>query len=456
MQHNSGPKTPRNPLQPEAIGDSSIVWNSGLGDPSALGAGYNYDAYFVDGNLGVQLSNESAGSIGSLYWEKNYDYSNDLYIKMTIHGYHTGGNGGNGYTLFLGSLYSDSQINDASGSINVFFNENLYGDPNTDAVSLFVNGSKVGGEGANYFTGESLDDYVSRTVEVLFQHQTEGANYITVFMDAKYICKVNVGSWTPGGNFIGVTASSDGDSSYVNNHYIKSFEVRSIVPWISVNYPIKHEVKDKIYIMINDNYVDYVADPAGIPFHEPNNIMAYLDDQMIEYETFTDISEAGWTDAAGKAGYIMIPELEEGNLLPDLTAGAKSKINGFVSSGGKLLMFCPGSGDLVNVLNDIFSFSLSMHGASEPINQTVAGVALFPSESANIPSNNGSDSLDTSTLPPEAVTIYEGNGANQSVVTMIPYGSGKIYVLGWDWFDAVPLGGQDGGYNHLLQSILKS
>ena len=54
------------------------------------------------------------------------------------------------------------------------------------------------------------------------------------------------------------------------------------------------------------------------------------------------------------------------------------------------------------------------------------------------------------------MTIYEGSGPNQSVVTMIPYGSGKIYVLGWDWFDASPLGGEDGGWLSLLESILQS
>jgi hypothetical protein len=52
--------------------------------------------------------------------------------------------------------------------------------------------------------------------------------------------------------------------------------------------------------------------------------------------------------------------------------------------------------------------------------------------------------------------IYEGSGPNQSLVTMIPYGSGKIHVLGWDWFDAAPIGAEDGGWLHLLESILQS
>ena len=155
----------------------------------------------------------------------------------------------------------------------------------------------------------------------------------------------------------------------------------------------------------------------------------------------------------------MIPEIETSDILPDLTSGAKNKINNFVSSGGKLLMFAPDNGDVVPFLNDIFSFSIisgGEGGISEPISLTVDGSGLFPSESATIPSLSDTGFLDTSTLPAESVTIYEGSGPNQSVVTMIPYDSGKIYVLGWDWYDAEPIGGEDGGWLHLLESILQS
>jgi hypothetical protein len=237
MQNNSGPKAPRNPLQPKGLGDAPVVWNSGMGDPTLSGASLADSAGFVNANLGVQLSVESANSIGSLYWQKDYDYNNDLYIKMTLFGNHSVGAGGEGWTLFLGSDTNNSRIADETGSINVFLCDNFYNDPSTDAVLIFVDGAKVGGEGSNYFTAEPLDDTQVRTFEVLYEHKTENVNYITVFMDGKYICKVDVGSWTPGGNYIGVTGSSSSDGNYVNNHYIKSMEIRSVVPWMSINSP---------------------------------------------------------------------------------------------------------------------------------------------------------------------------------------------------------------------------
>ena len=461
MQSNSGPKKSRNPLQPEALGDSPIFWNSGMGNPTSLGAGFNGDSGFVDGDKGVILSTETTESSGSLYWQNNFDYANDLYIKMTIHADHTSGNGGLGWTLFLGSNANYTFTDDETGSINVFFDDGFYGNPATNAVSLWVDGTKIGGEGSNYNTTYDLDDSISRTVEVLFQHNTPDVNYITVFINGQYIGKKDIGAWTPGGNYFGISAASSVNSEFVNNHYIKSMEVRSIVPWINVNYPKIPKKNNGIYILINDTYVDYIADPVGNIVYEANNIMAYLDANTIAYKTFTDISESGWNNLNYEisAGYVVIPEIEKADILPDMSAGAKSAVNNFVSSGGKLLMFAPDNGDVIPFLNDIFSFSIisgGEGGISEPISLTVAGSALFPSESATIPDLSATSSLDITTLPVSSVTIYEGNGPNQSVVTMIPYGSGKIYVLGWDWFNASPLGGEDGGWLSLLESILQS
>jgi hypothetical protein len=154
--------------------------------------------------------------------------------------------------------------------------------------------------------------------------------------------------------------------------------------------------------------------------------------------TFTDISEESFESFAG--GKIIIPELEESDLNPDLTNGARDAIATFVSNGGDLIIFNPDSGDTINVLNETFGISLNTNGVSEPISLTEAGAVLFPSESSTIPSNNETDSLDTTTLPPDSVTIYAGDEPNQSLVTMIPYGTGKIYVMGWDWYDAAPVG----------------
>jgi cell division septation protein DedD len=110
------------------------------------------------------------------------------------------------------------------------------------------------------------------------------------------------------------------------------------------------------------------------------------------------------------------------------------------------------------VLNAVFGFSLDATGGSdEPISLTEIGSAIFPSASSTLTDLSATSSIVTSTLPENSITIYEGDGVNQSVVTLIPYGDGKIYVLGWDWYDAPPVGGEgtEGEeWNSLLESIL--
>lgn len=215
---------------------------------------------------------------------------------------------------------------------------------------------------------------------------------------------------------------------------------------------LQQNTSTAIKILINNNYVDYVQNPNGSSWHEANNLIAYMDLIEIPYETFTGISASSFSSGSK----ILIPELEKGDLLPDLTNDAKSAIESFVSNGGTLIMFEPQSGDLTEVLNNIFGFSLGYGGVNTPITLTVSGSSLFNDLANNIPANNGIDSLNTTTLPEGSITVYEGSGTNESVVTMIPYNSGKIYVMGWDWYDAVPIGAQDDGWLAILRAILES
>jgi hypothetical protein len=427
--HRSG-KSNRDPLRPVNIGDSKIFWNACQGAPWDVDPDANYDgdASYDNHNTGLILTPNSANQSGAVYWDRQYDLTKDIYLKGTfLAGL---GTGGNNCGIYVCGVY-------------VYFND-------TDN-SIYVETSGFTSDG--YFSGDILGDTTWRTFEVIYEYKKSDVIYVTVLMNGKHICRVDIGGGYTTEPAVGVFANT---ATLTNIHYCKSFEVRSAIPWLTINQPKIPKKKDGIYILINDTYVDYVADPMGNSGHEANNIMAYLDDNTIAYETFTDISESGWDSVVSLAGYVVIPEIEEADILPDMSAGAKSAVSNFVSSGGNLLMFNPSNGDVVAFLNDIFSFSINDNNPSAPISLTVSGSSLFPSESATIPDLSATSSLDITTLPVNSVTIYEGNGADESVVTMIPYGFGKIYVLGWDWYDAEPIGGEDGGWLHLLESILQS
>lgn len=426
--HRSG-KSNRDPLLSVNIGAPKIFWNACQGAPSdAFSQG---DASYDNHNTGLILTPNSANQFGTVYWNRPYDLTKDVYLKGTfLAGL---GTGGNNCGIYFCGVY-------------VYFND-------TDN-SIYLETSEFTSDG--YVSGDILGDATWRTFEVIYEYKTSDVRYVTVLMNGKHICRVDIGGGYITDANIGVFANT---AVLTNIHYCKSFEVRSAIPWLTINVPKILKKRDGIYILINDTYVDYVADPLGDNVYEANNIMEYLDANTIAYETFSDISESGWNSVVYEIsyGYVVIPEIEKADILPDMSAGAKSAVNNFVSNGGKLLMFAPDNGDVIPFLNDIFSFSIGGEGGvSEPISLTIAGSALFPSESPTISSLSDTSSLDTSTLPAESVTIYEGSGANESVVTMIPYGSGKIYVLGWDWYDASPLGGEDGGWLSLLESILQS
>jgi hypothetical protein len=208
-----------------------------------------------------------------------------------------------------------------------------------------------------------------------------------------------------------------------------------------------------VYILINDKYVDYRENVEN-NWSEPNNLMAFMDSVGVSYSTFTDISASSFASFSG--GFLLIPEIENDDLNPDLTSAARTAIESFVDNGGTLVMFHPNNGDPLTVLNETFGFNLDANGANDPISLTEIGSAIFPSASSTLTDLSATSSIVTSTLPENSITIYEGDGVNQSVVTMILYGSGKIYVLGWDWCDAPPLGGEGDGnnWNSLLESIL--
>jgi hypothetical protein len=214
-------------------------------------------------------------------------------------------------------------------------------------------------------------------------------------------------------------------------------------------------VKAGVYILINRDYVDYRETNASSS-REANNVIAIMDSTDISYETFTDISVNFFGNLSSSAK-LLIPEIEEDDLNPDLSSAARTAINTFVNSGGTIIMFHPRNGDPLNVLNAVFNFSLDFNEASEPIVLTTEGASLGLANTLTLPDLSATSSIDTLTLPENAVTIYEGDEVNQSVVTMIPYGSGKIYVLGWDFYNAPPVGGEEEeGWNHLLETILKS
>jgi len=222
-------------------------------------------------------------------------------------------------------------------------------------------------------------------------------------------------------------------------------------------------VSGAVQILINDLYVDYVTDPGDDVGYEANNLIATLESFGLTVGTFTDVSDNGIQSILNGTSVIFIPELEnedEATLNGDVSEAAKAMIADWVNRGGNIVMFAPGSGSGVDFVNSTFDFELfKFFSDDEPIFLTEAGndLGIFSQETISL--NDATESIASPTLPEGGITVYEGSGdygEYQSIVSLIPYGEGKIFILGWDWYDAAPIGEQDGGWLTVLNDFLQS
>jgi len=148
-------------------------------------------------------------------------------------------------------------------------------------------------------------------------------------------------------------------------------------------------------------------------------------------------------------GVLLIPELEKGDLSSALSGEAKDTIRTFVENGGNLVINATSGSNDESLINSIFGFTISGGSGGTPYAQTgdAAGTA-FASGPASLSYENGTYQWSASSLPAEAKVMY-GSGDGAAVV-VIPVGSGQITFLAYDWYDAAPVGSQDGGWLEIL------
>jgi hypothetical protein len=218
-------------LADQNIGDTPIKWDSCMGDPEAVANaefdGYNFTAYYDDINQGVYLTEATDDTKGSLYWDKDFDYTKNIYISGT---FLAGGEGavnddGDGITVFFGVDDSLTVSSDATNGIAVFFDEY-----NDDVVEVYKNGVLID---TTFYTNLTLDDLQWRKFEIIYEYIDSSSAFVQVQIDNVYVCRVDVGSWVgDAGTYIGasgVCGSAD------NNHQCKSFDVKNANPWLALN-----------------------------------------------------------------------------------------------------------------------------------------------------------------------------------------------------------------------------
>lgn len=204
-----------------------------------------------------------------------------------------------------------------------------------------------------------------------------------------------------------------------------------------------------VALFSNTTYVDY--DP-GNSNAEASNLEATLTALGHTVMTFTGITATDINNAVAGKDILVIPEIEEDDLNPDLDAAARTAIANFVSAGGTLIVFAPRAGDIRDVLNDSFGFSLLSSSGSDSVsflNEASASGSTFAGGPYALPDLSATGVVLASSLPGNGRIVYRDSNSD-SVVTLIPVGTGKIIIIGWDWFNAKPVGVEDGGWLNVL------
>jgi hypothetical protein len=209
-----------------------------------------------------------------------------------------------------------------------------------------------------------------------------------------------------------------------------------------------------VALFANTAYTDYIPTASG---SEASNLEATLTGQGIAVSPFTGIAATDFATAIESKAVLAFPEMEIGSLGTALLADATatSAIVGWVQGGGVLFVSHPNSGiDDLNWLNSAFGFSLAGSGSGVITGNLLPSTGPFAAGPATIPYNNDTMALAFASLPGSAQVIYREATSLDAMVTVIPSGSGRIVILGWDWFDAAPTGLGDGGWLQVLQEAV--
>jgi hypothetical protein len=211
---------------------------------------------------------------------------------------------------------------------------------------------------------------------------------------------------------------------------------------------VAHAQPGSVAVFNNPDYIDN-ADP-GFGAEGPNTI-ASLQSFGENATAFTDFSAAGFTAALAGKDTLVIPE-EENNLdtclAENMTQDARDVVKNFVGAGGQLVLMATGEDGCKDVfLNDVFGYSVSegveVNLATRGVevvnyNKTAAAAGTeWADGPASVPDNNATGTLDETTLPPTAKSIYS-DGAGNSAVAVFAFGDGSVTTLGWDWFESSP------------------
>jgi hypothetical protein len=193
-------------------------------------------------------------------------------------------------------------------------------------------------------------------------------------------------------------------------------------------------------------YVDVVDDaPAEA---EATNVKASLGALGHDVSSFQGTGAAAWSAGLAGRAVLVVPEVEAGDLAAALDESAEGVLAAFVAGGGTLVKVGAQQDDL-DFLNEVFGYTLNSGGVAAPFVPRAGAIGTrFQQGPGSLPGDDSTSGV--LGLPLGARSAYEPFGGGYAVVAWLPFASGTVIVLGWDWYDTAPRGTQDGGWLEVL------
>jgi hypothetical protein len=190
----------------------------------------------------------------------------------------------------------------------------------------------------------------------------------------------------------------------------------------------------------------YVDTTSGSGSAESDNVQATLRQIGHNVRTFTSIPSALTNQV------LLFPEFENGDFSFALDNSSRAALQNYVRQGGLVIVQYTSD---IRFLNTVFDWSLFAVGGSGNLVRTAEVIGTpFADDPLTLPYNNATQPISTGSLPFGARNLY--GDSYQSAMALLSYGAGSVIFMAWDWFSAVPLGVQDGGWVETLNSAVLS
>ena len=187
-------------------------------------------------------------------------------------------------------------------------------------------------------------------------------------------------------------------------------------------------------IISDSSFIDMSG--AGEHTHIMNDAVSIIGDTLDQVTSIDSTATPLLQSlSVGTHSFLLVPELEKGNLYQSLSASDTSAIRNYVEMGGKLIVSNDASGRGLELLNGLFGWSIligSRSSSSTPLNTAAAAGTSFALGPATLSYASGLYVASLSTLPSNTDVMYSYQ--DEAWVFRAKYGYGSVIFLGFDWY----------------------